>query len=84
MVHSSNASALYAAREAMHGSTEQSRAELIEEVAIIVRDHVKFRAPGGEGLDGRDGPERQSLGGVITESIRHHDEMRRRVLGIQE
>lgn len=81
MVHPSNVAALQAVREAMQDSTEQSRAELMEEVAIIVREHVKMRAPGGEGMDGRDGPERQSLGGVVDESIRHHGEMRRRALG---
>lgn len=77
-MHLENTKAVAAAREAMNGSTEESRAELIEEVARIVQGHAKFKAPGGEGLDGRDGAERRSLGRVLTEAIRHHDEATRR------
>lgn len=71
-------SALAAVREALHGSDENDRAELLEEVARAVYTWTKTRAPGGEGLDGLDGPERRSVGQVMTEAIRHHDETSRR------
>ena len=70
-----NQAAITAVREALEGSTVEGRAELVEEFARAMYDHSKFRAPGGEGLDGRDGPERTSLGRVLTEAIRHHDAM---------
>ncbi|GMA42427.1 hypothetical protein [Mobilicoccus caccae] len=78
-----NAAALAAVREAMQDSTELTRAELIEETVRVVVAWTKNPdgAPGGEGLDGYDGPERRSLGGVTTEAIRHHDEMRIRAIG---
>ena len=71
-----NQAAVVAVREALEGSTDLTRAELVEEIMRQVYDWTKFREPGGEGLDGRDGPERRSLGGVLTEAIRHHDQQR--------
>lgn len=72
-----SSAAIAAVRAALQDSTAESRAELVEEVARALYAHTKFQAPGGEGLDGRDGPERTSLGRVLTEAIRHHDTMTR-------
>lgn len=45
-------------------------------------DHVKFRAPGGEGLDGADGPERRGLNPVLNAVLEYVDEHRARKFGV--
>lgn len=74
-MHTKTEAAIAAVRTALEGSTVEERAALVEEVTRTLYDWSKFQAPGGEGLDGRDGPERTSLGRVLTEAIRHHDAM---------
>lgn len=41
------------------------RAKLVTFFVEEIYKHVKFNCPGGEGLDGRDGPERQGLAAVV-------------------
>ncbi len=59
-------------------STPQERADYLKQLAYLFYDHTKFRALGGEGGDGRDGPERRSVGLVINAveehwmAARHH------------
>ncbi|ELY3758402.1 hypothetical protein [Cronobacter turicensis] len=43
----------------------QGRAELIEFCVENIYKFVKFERPEGEGLDGRDGPERQTIGELV-------------------
>ena len=50
-----------AMERALADSDTDDRAQLLELVNRQIMDHVKFRDPGGEGLDGADGPERQRL-----------------------
>lgn len=65
------ASALAAALE---DSTPTQRAELVDDFVQAVYDHVKFRAPEGGGLDGRDGPERDGLGDILGLAHDHVDD----------
>lgn len=58
-------------------STPIQRAELLDDFAQAVYDHVKFRAPEGGGLDGRDGPERDGLGIVLAAAHDHAYETRK-------
>jgi hypothetical protein len=46
--------------------TVQERATFLKELTYLFYDHSKFRVPGGEGMDGMDGPERRSLGKVVA------------------
>ncbi|EPM0074674.1 hypothetical protein NO938_005389, partial [Citrobacter freundii] len=43
----------------------EARAELVRALVKKVYDFVKFERPEGEGLDGRDGYERQSLAKIL-------------------
>ena len=52
-------------RQAPEGRTAKERANLLVEVAQLIYDDVKFRHPEGEGLDGRDGPQRAGIGVVL-------------------
>lgn len=52
------------------------RANLLEDVVRAFYDHAKFRAPGGEGLDGRDGPECRAIGHVVDAARDWVDEAR--------
>lgn len=52
-------------RQAPEGRTAKERADLLVEVIQAVYDDVKFRHPEGEGLDGRDGPQREGIGVVL-------------------
>ena len=47
------------------------RAELVENLVRTVYDFVKKERPEGEGLDGRDGPERRGLAEVVDAAIDH-------------
>lgn len=60
-------------RDALPSSTPQQRAKLLEQISLAVYDYVKFHAPEGEGLDGRDGPERRSLGLVVDRAREYAD-----------
>ncbi|EJB9092710.1 hypothetical protein ACE2PP_000683 [Salmonella enterica] len=48
-----------------------ARAELTRFLVKTVYDFVKFNRPEGEGLDGRDGPERQSLADIVDAAENH-------------
>jgi len=48
-----------------------SRAELAEFFVETIYKFVKFNRSEGEGLDGRDGPERQGLGEVLDAAKNH-------------
>lgn len=48
-----------------------SRAELAEFCVETIYKFVKFNRSEGEGLDGRDGPERQGLGEVLDAAKNH-------------
>lgn len=52
-------------RQIPEGRTAKERADLLVEVAQLIYDDVKFRHPEGEGLDGRDGPQREGIGVVL-------------------
>lgn len=69
--------ALDMVREALPGTTPEQRALMVEELSRVVYDHVKRHAPGGEGLDGMDGPERRSLGRWVDAAIKHHFDWKR-------
>lgn len=45
--------------------TRAQRARLIEDLIREVYEYVKLHDPEGEGLDGRDGPERRGLGELV-------------------
>ncbi|MEA3773432.1 hypothetical protein VBK73_22850 [Enterobacter hormaechei] len=51
------------------------RAEVVRELVKEVYNFVKFNRPEGEGLDGRDGPERQSLAKIVDATENHYYEM---------
>ncbi|MDN6428581.1 hypothetical protein [Acidipropionibacterium jensenii] len=61
---------------AVAASTPIQRAELVLELTRAVYDAVKTHHPQDEGLDGRDGPERRSLGKIVDAAYDHHDRMR--------
>ncbi|GMA33674.1 hypothetical protein [Litorihabitans aurantiacus] len=52
------------------------RAVVLEELVQEFYDHTKFRAPGGAGLDGRDGPERHAVGAVRDAARAWREELR--------
>ncbi len=60
-------------RDTLPGTTPQQRAQLLEAISLAIYDHVKFHVPEGEGFDGRDGPERRSLGLVVSRARDHAD-----------
>ncbi|WP_261641001.1 hypothetical protein [Erwinia mallotivora] len=45
--------------------SRRGRAELIEYCVETIYKFVKFERPEGEGLDGRDGPERQAIAKLV-------------------
>lgn len=49
-----------------------ARAELARVLVRKIYDFVKFERPGGEGLDGRDGAERQSLAKIVDATECHY------------
>lgn len=57
-------------------SVEQ-RADLLEKVVRAFYDGSKFDYPGGAGLDGRDGQERNDLAPILSAAIDFHDNSRR-------
>lgn len=44
--------------------------------AVTLYDFSKFERPGGAGIDGRNGPERQGLARVLEAAIEHYDKMK--------
>src|SRR6478735_5420755 len=71
-----------AMQRALADSDTDDRAELLELVNRQIMDHVKLRDPGGEGLDGADGPERQDLNPVINAVLEYADQHRARKFGL--
>lgn len=73
-------------RDAMHRALTDSdiddRAQLLELVNRQIMDHVKLRDPGGEGLDGADGPERRGLEPVLNAVLEYVDQRRADKFGI--
>ncbi|WP_116115778.1 hypothetical protein [Austwickia chelonae] len=55
----------------LDGTSEAERANLAYDLLGEIYDHAKFKAPGGEGDDGRDGPERRGLG-AARDLLRTH------------
>lgn len=51
------------------------RADLARNLVKEIYDFVKFHRPEGEGLDGRDGPERQSLANIVDAAENHYYQM---------
>ena len=51
----------------------QGRSDLLVAVTEAIYNAVKHDHPEGEGLDGRDGPERRSLGSVADAARDHQD-----------
>lgn len=51
--------------------TGPQRARLVEDVVRAVYDYVKLHDPEGEGLDGRNGPERRGLGQLVDQVTAH-------------
>lgn len=52
-----------------------ARADIARFLVKTVYDFVKFNRPEGEGLDGRDGPERRSLANIVDAAEDHYSEM---------
>ncbi len=48
--------------------SRRGRAELLERCVETIYKFVKFERPEGEGLDGRDGPERQALAKLVDKA----------------
>ena len=71
-----------AMQRALADSDTDDRAQLLELVNRQIMDHVKLRDPGGEGLDGADGPERQGLNPVINAVLEYVDQHRARKFGL--
>lgn len=71
-----------AMERALADSDTDDRTQLLELVNRQIMDHVKFRDPGGEGLDGADGPERQGLNPVMDAVVEYVDQRRARRLGL--
>lgn len=71
-----------AMHRALAGSDVDDRAQLLELTNRMIIDHVKLRDPGGEGLDGADGPERRGLNPVMNAVLEYVDEHRARKLGL--
>lgn len=55
----------------------RGRALLVADLVRGVYDAVKFDAPEGGGLDGRDGPERRGLGRLSDAAMNHAGEVAR-------
>lgn len=51
------------------------RAEIARLLVKQIYNFVKFNRPEGEGLDGRDGPERQSLAKIVDAAENHYYKM---------
>lgn len=52
-----------------------ARAEIARFLVKTVYNFVKFKRPEGEGLDGRDGPERNSLAEIVDAAENHYYNM---------
>lgn len=52
-----------------------ARADLLRNFIRDIYQFVKFNRPEGEGLDGRDGLERKSIGKILDESEEHYYRM---------
>lgn len=52
---------------------EVDRARILYDVVQEAYDRAKFEFPGGGGLDGREGTERDEIGEVLEKAIDHRD-----------
>ncbi|WP_308341886.1 hypothetical protein [Serratia marcescens] len=52
-----------------------ARAELTRFLVKTIYNFVKMERPEGEGLDGRDGPERRSMGKIVDAAENHYFDM---------
>lgn len=52
-----------------------ARAELVRFFVKTIYNFVKMDRPEGEGLDGRDGPERRSMGHIVDAAENHYFNM---------
>lgn len=52
-----------------------TRAEIARDLVKAIYDFVKFHRSEGGGLDGRDGPERQSLADLVDAAEDHYTRM---------
>ncbi|EMG8712993.1 MULTISPECIES: hypothetical protein [Enterobacteriaceae] len=52
-----------------------ARAELARFLVKTIYNFVKMERPEGEGLDGRDGPERRSMGKIVDAAENHYFNM---------
>lgn len=64
--------------------TPERRADLLLDVTQGIYDAVKLDNPEGEGLDGRDGPERMSLAAVVDAAQDHHHTTYQRQLAARD
>ncbi len=69
-------------QRALAGSDTDDRVQLLELVNRQIMDHIKFPAPGGEGLDGANKPERQGLSPVLNAVLEYVDQHRARKFGL--
>lgn len=52
-----------------------SRAQILYDIIRVAYDRTKFVEAEDEGLDGRDGPERQALGEVVDAALAAIDDL---------
>jgi hypothetical protein len=71
-----------AMEQALADSDTADRAQLLELVNRQIMDHVKLSDPGGEGLDGADGPERRGLNPVMNAVLEYVDQQRAKKFGL--
>ena len=72
--------ALQAIKAALQDSSEAERAEFLAHAIRVFYDWTKFQAPGGEGLDGRDGRERNAIGKLWADADNYRHEVQSRRL----
>lgn len=53
------------------GTDPAGRARLLLDITCAFYDFTKFSAPGGEGMDRRDGPERYRVSGIMVAADKH-------------
>lgn len=59
----------------VENDTPVERAEVARFLIKTVYNFVKMNRPEGEGLDGRDGPERRSMGKIVDAAENHYFNM---------
>lgn len=69
------------ARALAANGTEMDTAAGLREIVFEVYNAAKFDRPGGEGVDGADGPEREGIGHVHDAAEDHYHRTLRRIHG---